>query len=158
MNDKDALNNSIESCKGYTYIPDFLGVVFHLDSTSQIILGKIMALSPYTGDYDKLALTAGVGSRSTIQHKIDDLVNEGHIVRYTFFVQGTRLRTVLVSRRDNQGRERDPHEIEELIQRGRQKIIEHYIGEASKNAKKKSKKKSGDISLSSIDNNNMSDL
>lgn len=155
MNDKDALNNSIESCKGYTYIPDFLGVVFHLDSTSQIILGKIMALSPYTGDYDKLALTAGVGSRSTIQHKIDDLVNEGHIIRYTFFVQGTRLRTVLVSRRDNQGRERDPHEIEELIQKGRQKIIEHYIGESSKRAKRK--KKPEDISLSSMDGD-MSDL
>lgn len=156
MNDKDALNNSIESCKGYTYIPDFLGVVFHLDSTSQIILGKIMALSPYTGDYDKLVLLTGVNSRSTIQHKIDDLVNEGHIIKYTFFVRGTRLRTVLVSRRDNQGRERDPHEIEELIKKGRQKIIEHYIGESSKRAK--SKKKSGDVSLSSMDNNNMSDL
>lgn len=157
MNEKDALNKSIESCKGYTYIPDFLGAVFHLDSTSQIILGKIMALSPYTGDYDKLALIAGVGSRSTIQHKIDNLVNEGHIVRYTFFVQGTRLRVVLVSTRDNKGIERSPSEIEELIERGRQNIIEHYIGESFKKIKRKPKK-SKDVSLSSIDNNNMADL
>lgn len=157
MNDKDIeLGKAINKFNGYTYVPDYFGYVLNLDAVKQLILAKTISFGVYTGDYKALMKLTGVTSNKTIYTKLQQLEEAGYILKKTFFVEGTKLRCLIVSLYTAQWERRSKEEVDALIQRGIQNIQGYYDDKKkqskTRNSKpKKVKKKDikvGDVSSS----------
>lgn len=136
--DEQHIKNRIDKISGYSHIPDFFGMVLNLDAASQIILSKAISFGYYTGDYLSLKELTGVKSVNTIVAKVKDLESKGYIIKKTFFVEGTKMRTILVSCYDIQWNKRTKEEIISLMTKAINTIAEYY---KCKPIYKKSKKK-----------------
>lgn len=124
--DEQYIRNKIDKITGYSYVPDFLGMVLHLDAVSQIILSKAMSLGFYTGDYLSLKELTGVKSLNTIVSKVKELEKKGYIIKKTFFVEGTKMRTIIVSCYDSKWNKRSRDELIKLMSKAINAIGEYY--------------------------------
>lgn len=136
----------IDKITGYTRIPDYLGLVLHLDAVSQIILARTSSFGFYAGDYLTLKELTGVKSVNTIVSKIKELENNGYIIKKTFNVEGTKSRTVIISCYDVNWNKRTESEIVELTRNAIKTIRDYYNKKLIRKARKA---KTGDISNSS---------
>lgn len=119
------MNYGINPSNRYIKKQEFIWRDLGLDSTDGDIYALILNLGHYTGTYSDLMKITGIKSLTSIQKRVNRMVNNEIIKRRQIPISGTMTRTVLAAVYNEMGM-REDWEIEQDLDIGQEEILNYY--------------------------------